>query len=182
MIIETLVLREGVAVQQLVGQPCAICQERINSILDGDVCNQCLRPYHPRCRKAAVQTEQSGICTACGSSNKQPPKPSPKLHRPTTQRPTESSPDAIARGEINTATRKSNEIPTILRVFLLFRAAKWLVGAAGCIGIGIWMMTSPMLRTNPNHISFNDIGIALIPIFAGIVLIFLAYWVASIRK
>jgi hypothetical protein len=35
---------------------------------------------------------------------------------------------------------------------------------------------------NPNHISFDDIGFGLIPIFAGIVLTFLAYWVARIRR
>jgi hypothetical protein len=31
--------------------PCAICRERISNILDGEVCNQCGRPYHPRCGK-----------------------------------------------------------------------------------------------------------------------------------
>ena len=50
---------------QLTGLTCALCNERIASVLDGEFCSTCGCPIHSRC--AMPGTTRSGACTACGA-------------------------------------------------------------------------------------------------------------------
>jgi hypothetical protein len=50
---------------QLVGSACALCNQRIGSIVEGDFCLDCGSPVHFDCVKG--QTSQAGHCLGCGA-------------------------------------------------------------------------------------------------------------------
>jgi len=50
---------------QLVGLECAICNERVASMLDGEFCATCGNPVHKRC--ATPRVAKSGACAVCGA-------------------------------------------------------------------------------------------------------------------
>lgn len=53
---------------QLVGSRCALCQQSIISILDGDFCPSCGSPHHDKCRQAQPNPDNASNCTTCGSA------------------------------------------------------------------------------------------------------------------
>jgi hypothetical protein len=50
---------------QLVGLECALCNERIASMLEGEFCANCGNPVHKRC--ATPRVAKSGACEVCGA-------------------------------------------------------------------------------------------------------------------
>lgn len=50
---------------QLVGLECALCNEPIASVLDGEFCATCGNPVHKRC--ATPRVAKSGACAVCGA-------------------------------------------------------------------------------------------------------------------
>ena len=59
-------LRE-LSVPQLVGLPCAICDERIGNMLESAFCATCGNPVHDRCRVPA-NTASPATCPTCGTN------------------------------------------------------------------------------------------------------------------
>jgi hypothetical protein len=52
---------------QLVGLRCAICRERIDSIIDGRFCDGCDYPVHNDCARAAGADTAEDVCPDCGA-------------------------------------------------------------------------------------------------------------------
>jgi uncharacterized protein (DUF983 family) len=57
--------------RQLVGSKCLICQERIDSVLEGRVCSSCESPVHDKCARAPVPASSDLRCAACGADLEQ---------------------------------------------------------------------------------------------------------------
>lgn len=53
---------------QLVGKKCAVCDERISSVLEGEFCNACSNPVHLKCKKTTDSALSPQTCLTCGSS------------------------------------------------------------------------------------------------------------------
>ena len=49
---------------QLVGATCAICQQRIGSVLEGKFCSACDSPVHTKCSQPGAGSD--GKCSTCG--------------------------------------------------------------------------------------------------------------------
>jgi hypothetical protein len=52
--------------RQIVGSKCAICQERIDSVLEGKICEICENAVHNKCAQAQVGSSPDMRCSACG--------------------------------------------------------------------------------------------------------------------
>jgi hypothetical protein len=52
--------------KQLVGLPCTLCQQRIDSIIEGRFCEGCGRPVHDACIRPAAAAP--GGCPSCGAA------------------------------------------------------------------------------------------------------------------
>ncbi len=52
---------------QVVNQVCAVCRERISSILDGEFCGDCGSPVHHGCRRPVDGPTRSGSCATCSA-------------------------------------------------------------------------------------------------------------------
>ena len=64
----------------------------------------------------------------------------------------------------------------------VIRAVAWVVGGAFCIGMGIWLLTSPMMRTDPRKFTLNDAMPGVTAIFVGVVLFALAFLSLFLRR
>jgi hypothetical protein len=50
---------------QLVGESCAICQQRISATYDARFCAACGNPVHDRCCKAPAESDREQRCSVC---------------------------------------------------------------------------------------------------------------------
>jgi hypothetical protein len=55
---------------QLVGLPCSVCEQGIDSILEGDFCPACGGPVHRVCQRR--QTAAQSLCPECGGDLSHP--------------------------------------------------------------------------------------------------------------
>jgi hypothetical protein len=59
--------RQRGCMRQLVGLECAICAERIDSIVEGQFCASCECPVHLKCVRSGKLGDQGSACPACGA-------------------------------------------------------------------------------------------------------------------
>jgi hypothetical protein len=57
---------------QLVGSSCAVCKQRIDSILEGRFCTVCGNPHHDGCRPQERADLAPGRCVTCGGETTSP--------------------------------------------------------------------------------------------------------------
>jgi hypothetical protein len=53
---------------QIVGAVCALCHDRIGSVLKGTICDDCGNPYHFDCAKPTEGNITIDTCRRCGGS------------------------------------------------------------------------------------------------------------------
>jgi hypothetical protein len=54
-----------------VNSKCVVCGQRIQSIVEGRVCEECGRPVHSRCFQPRAADAEENQCTVCGSDRSQ---------------------------------------------------------------------------------------------------------------
>ena len=62
--------RKGIAVQQIVGASCSVCEQRIAVAFDARECELCAFPVHKACYDSFVPGKTSDACPKCGADRK----------------------------------------------------------------------------------------------------------------
>jgi hypothetical protein len=137
---------------QLVGSRCTLCEQRIDSILEGQFCQVCAKPCHNRCRNAATPSADPFKCSGCGSAIAAPSLPTG---------------GAAVTGETKKSESKSPET--------LFSRKHWkLLAAAFVLGIGFSIYRQYAEARGQELIEYYDKWKGLIVILIGVYSILLA--------
>ena len=57
---------------QFVNSKCVVCGQRIQSIVEGRICEECGHPVHSRCFQPQAADAEENKCTICGSDRSKP--------------------------------------------------------------------------------------------------------------
>jgi len=103
---------------QIVGRACAICNERIATVLDGRFCTTCHAAVHKEC--ARPEPEREGTCASCGA-----PRDAMTWRKPA------AVPGRAPGGKVSPADWKGGEPSLFPRTFTGYAIAT----AIGCVAI-----------------------------------------------
>jgi hypothetical protein len=106
---------------QFVGSICERCKTPIRSILDGELCGVCARPYHYACPRPSFAKNQCGLCGAS----------------------TEGMTIAVDSHDTE-RTNCSRPVPG-KSILAGYRAVRWFVGGLASLALGIWLIVDPHL-------------------------------------
>lgn len=142
---------------QLVGATCALCAGRIGNTLEAAFCPTCSQPHHLACKQPSPGVE--GRCASCGGA-----------FDPARR-------EAELREEAKAAAARRVSARAMLREAQLFyRFAGLFLAGLLIVGVGMLLIFSSELRTDPAKITTEDVLRGLVTVLAGLTVIGLAWW------
>jgi MYXO-CTERM domain-containing protein len=141
---------------QLVNSLCAVCGERISSVIDGHFCEQCRGAVHNWCARPTGTPASSNICGACGGDS--------------------TLTAVLEKKEQHERAQQAREerrmlVEDLVKPLVWWRLARFSLAGVLIIALGFCLIFSPIFRTDPKHFTLEDAAPGIGAIIAGIALL-----------
>jgi hypothetical protein len=140
--------------RQLVGCLCVFCRQRISDIVEGEFCAACENPIHRRCTNSRTKYPRMRLCSTCGCDLEG----------------AAASPFQGDRRLSSTVTRDQGTLNRIARPIRIYRGIRFLAGGIFCLVLGSVLAFHPGLRSDPKHLTLQDMVPGLGALLAGVVM------------